>query len=238
MALRGLRADHTGLVTSCLRIVERHPASGSLWWLASRVLTSTDPVAEFGQLLAQAESDRTEQHLYDALPAESTVCVIGWPDLAADALVRRGDVSVLAVDAAGEGMSLVNRLERSDIDAECVPMSGLAAAAASCDIVIVEASACGADGLLAGSGSRAAAAVGYCAEIPVWAVAGVGRRLPAPLWGAVLARLDAAGSPWELDVEFVPAGTVSHVVGPSGLVVGPGDLGRPECPVAPELLRV
>lgn len=237
MALRGLRSDHTGLVTSCLRIVERHPASGSLWWLAARVLTATDPVAEFGHLLGQAESDGTEQFLYDALPEESTVCVIGWPDLAADALVRRGDVSVLAIDAAGEGMSLVHRLERSDVDAECVPMGGLAAAAAASDLVLVEASACGADGLIAASGSRAAAAVAYCAEIPVWAVAGVGRRLPGPLWNSVLARLDAAGSPWDLDIEFVPAGTISHVVGPAGLVAGAGDLGRSECPVAPELLR-
>ncbi len=237
MALRGLRGDHTGLVTSCMRIVERHPASGSLWWLASRVLTAADPVAEFSQVLAQAEGDRTEQHLADALPADSTVCVIGWPDLASDALVRRGDVSVLVVDAAGEGASFVNRLQRSDVDAECVSMSGAAAAASAADLVLVEVSACGADGVLATSGSRAAAAVAYCSEIPVWAVAGVGRRLPAPMWAAVLGRLDAAGSPWDLDIEFVPAGTISHVVGPNGVVAGTGDLGRPECPVAPELLR-
>lgn len=237
MALRGLRGDHAGLVTSCLRIVERHPASGSLWWLAARVLTATDPNAELTQLAHQTDADPTGDHLYDSLGEDVTVCVIGWPDVVADALVRRGDIAVLAVDVHGEGSGLVNRLHRSDVEAECIPLSGLGAAAGACDVVLLEASVAGMDGALAVTGSRAAAAVAYCAEIPVWMVAGLGRRLPGPMWSAVLGRLESAGNPWDLDDEFVPAGMISHVVGPSGLTLGAGDLGRAECPVAPELLR-
>ena len=54
-------------------------------------------------------------------------------------------------------------------------------AVAAADLVLIEASVAGPDGVLAVSGSRAAASVAYCSEIPVWAVAGVGRRLPEPL---------------------------------------------------------
>lgn len=237
MALRGLRSDHAGLVTSCLRIVERHPTSGSLWWLAARVLTATDPNSELAHVVNLADADPTGDHLYGSLGEDTTVCVIGWPDVITEALVRRGDIAVLAVDVHGEGSGLVNRLLRSDVEAECIPLSGLGAAVAASDLVLLEASVAGLDGALSVTGSRAAAAVAYCAEIPVWMVAGLGRRLPGPMWSAVLGRLEAAGSPWDLDDEFVPAGMISHVVGPSGFTVGAGDLGRAECPVAPELLR-
>jgi hypothetical protein len=109
---------------------------------------------------------------------------------------------------------------------------------ASADLLLVEASAAGPDGVLAVAGSRAAAAVAYCSEIPVWSVVGVGRRLPAPMWGALLQRLGHGADPWELDDEVVPAGTISHVIGPDGYALGTADLLRPECPTAPELLKL
>ena len=76
----------------------------------------------------------------------------------------------------------------------------------------------------------------YCSEIPVWAVVGLGRRLPAATWRFVLDRLDDE-DPWEADEEFVPAGTISHVIGPNGYALGTADLEQAECPVVPELIR-
>lgn len=238
LALRGLRGDPTGLLVSCRRIIERHPTSGALWALAARTLTATDPSLELGMFGRLVEEDPTPETVYHSLPEDATVCVLGWPDLVAEALVRRGDVSVLAVDVLGEGSGFVQRLRRADVDAECVPPAGLGAAVGSADLVLLEASAASAEGVLAIAGSRAAAAVAYCSELPVWAVVGHGRRLPAPLWGALLNRLGADADPWELDDEVVPAGTISHVIGPNGYALGTADLDRPECPAAPELLKL
>ena len=119
-----------------------------------------------------------------------------------------------------------------------VAPAGLGAAVSAADLVLLEASAAGPEGILAVAGSRAAAAVAYCSELPVWAVVGHGRRLPGPLWSALLNRLEHGADPWELDDEVVPAGTISHVVGPHGLRAGTADLDVPECPAAPELLKL
>jgi len=238
MALRGLRLEPAGLVTACRRIVERHPTSGALWWLCAQVLTAADPFAEVLKLAEQVEDDPTPGVLYAAMPEDATVCVIGWPDLIGEAVVRRGDCCVLAVDVHGEGSGFVRRLQRADVEAETVPAAGLGAAAASADLILIEASVAGLDGLVAVTGSRAAAAVGYCAEAPVWAVVGLGRRLPGPLWRSVLDRLNVVDDPWTLDDEVVPAGLFSHVVGPSGVSCGVLDLGRAECAVAYELTKL
>ena len=45
-ALAAFADDPAGLVTACRRIVSRHPGSGPLWWLCSRVLTATEPMRE------------------------------------------------------------------------------------------------------------------------------------------------------------------------------------------------
>lgn len=200
------------------------------------MLTAADPFEESWLAVDLIEADRTADVLVDQLPEDATVCVVGWPDLAADAIVRRGDICVLAADCA-DGGGFARRLQRSDVGAEIVSPAGIGAAAAAADLVLVEASAIGSDGVLAPTGSRAAAAAAYCAEVPVWLVAGVGRRLPGAMWQHMLDQLAAAGEPWDLEDEYVPMGLISHVAGPDGIVPAPGDTGSPECPVAHELLR-
>lgn len=235
-ALRGLRLDPSGLVTACRRIVERHPTSGPLWWLCAYVLTSADPFEASWEAVDLLEADRTSEVLVDALPEDGTVCVVGWPELAGEAIVRRGDVCVLAVDSAG-GDGFAGRLLRSEVEVEIVPAAGVGSAVTAADLVIVEAIAAGPDGVLAPIASRAAAAAAYCAEVPVWSVVGVGRRLPLVMWQHMLERLCTAGDPWELDEEVVPAGLLSQVVGTNGVTAAPGDLATAECAVAHELLR-
>jgi hypothetical protein len=110
------------------------------------------------------------------------------------------------------------------------------------DLVVIEALAVGPDAALCAIGSHAAAAVAYCGEIPVWLVAGRGRRLPEPLWKAMLERLDGAASSagddaWELEVEAVPLAMVTAVVDDTGLRDPDAAAFAPECPVAHELLR-
>ena len=75
-------------------------------------------------------------------------------------------------------------------------------------------------------------------DVPVTAVAGVGRVLPAGLWDAMLRRLDDEGpEPWERTVELVPADLLTSVFGPSGAQTVDAGLWASTCPAAPELLR-
>jgi hypothetical protein len=236
-ALAALGFDPPGLVTACRRILDRHPVSAPLWWLSARVLTSNDPMNEAWLAADEITADRTGEELAWALPDDATVTVLGWPDVTGEALVRRGDVEVLVVDALGEGSGLVRRLLHSDVDAVDVPTTGLGAAVAASDIVLLEASAIGPDGFVGVAGSRAAAAVGSTCGVPVWVVGGIGRLLPTRMWTALASRLDAMGEPWELDDEAVPLTGVDRIACPAGVLEVVDALKRIDCPIAPELFK-
>jgi hypothetical protein len=239
-ALGSLSFDPAGLVTACRRVLDRHPTSGPLWWLSARMLTTVDdPDTEGWRCADEMEDDPTAEELAHALPSEATVCVLGWPELAGEALARRGDVEVLAVDALDEGSGLVRRLRYAGVDATDVPVPGLGAAAAGADLVLLEASAVGSTSFVAVAGSRAAAAVAKHAGVPVWVVAGLGRRLPGPLFDALVARLhdEHEGEPWEAVDEVVPASLVDRVCTGVGPIEPEVALANADCPVAAELLK-
>lgn len=239
-ALRGLGFDPAGLVVACRRIVERHPNSGPMWWLCASVLAAPDPYRCAAGLADELETDPTPDVLVDALPDGATICIIGWPDLIGEALLRRGDSTVLAIDTDDDDMgsaAFVRRLQRADVDAEIVPAAGLSAAVLAADLVVVEAlAATGAD-LLATIGSRALASVGYCAEVPVWAVVGRGRCLPPALFEVMGQRPTDLREPWEAPAELVPLALTHWVVGPGGVVPTAEASLPPECPMSYELLR-
>ncbi|MGH9274156.1 MAG: hypothetical protein ACRDZU_05855 [Acidimicrobiales bacterium] len=235
-ALAAFRDDPSGLVAACRRIVDRHPTSAPPWWLCARVLTSPDGHREAWAAVDEIDGDGTPAELGFALPEDATTCVIGWPELVGEALPRRGDLDVLAVDALGEGSGLVRRLQYAGIDAVDVPTSGLGAAVASADVLLLEAVALGPGGFVGVSGSLAAATVARHAAVPVWLVAGVGRLLPTRMWDALSGRLaGVAAEPWDLDEEIVPLSLVDRVCGPNGLEAPADALRRTDCPVAPEL---
>lgn len=238
-ALGAFADDPQGLVTACRRIVSRQPGVGALWWLCARVLTGGDPMQEAWAAVDEVDEDRTATQLAHALPDGGTVCVLGWPDLAADALARRGDLEVLVVDALGEGSGLVRRLLAADPETDVVDvaLSGLGAAVAASDVLLLEASVLGPSGLASIAGSRAAAATAHHGEVPVWAVAGVGRLLPARLWDEAARRLAPADEPWDADDEVVPIDLVDQLAGPSGPQPTADALKRISCPIAPELLK-
>jgi hypothetical protein len=236
-ALVAFGDDPAGLVTACRRLVDRQPTSGPIWWLAARVLCSSDPTTEAWRAVELLQDDRTPQQLAAALPDGAVVTVVGLGEHTGDALVRRGDLEVLLVDDDGVDPALIRRLQRADTVLDTVPASGMAAAVAASDIVVFEASALGPGGLVAPSGSRAAAAVAHHAERPVWAVGGVGRTLPARLWTALAARIDEDDEPWLAPEEVVPPDLVDNVVGPDGVRPTHEAIADADCPVAPELLK-
>ena len=241
-ALRALRADPAGLVISSRRIVERHPSSGPLWWMCAHLLTAHDPGSTARELTGRIELDPTPDHLAASLPEGATVCVLGWPDLAGEAVLQRGDLRVLAIDTAGQGSALVRRIQRAaehddaGVDAEVIDPAGIAAAVLSSDLVLVEASAASLEAVLAVPGSRAAATIAADEGIPVWAVVGVGRRLPAAAFDSLVERVGDVRVAWDAEAEVVPLRSVSHVVCEAGVVERDDADMRPECPLAHELL--
>ncbi len=236
-ALAGLGDDYAGLVTGCRQMVDRHPSVGPMWWLTSRMLCGERPREEAWAVVEALEADPTSRELAAVLPQDAVAVVLGWPELTAAALHRRGDVRVRAVDALGEGAALVGVLADAGVDAVEVPESGVGAAVADADLVIIEALALGPDALVAVAGSRAAAAVARHQGLPVWVVAGEGRILPDRLWRALLSRLEGGGDPWDADEEVVPLSLVDVVAGPWGSL-GPAEAaGRSDCPIAAELSK-
>ncbi len=236
-ALAGFADDPSGLVTACRRIVDRHPTSGPMWWLASKVLATNDARAEAIRCVTTLQDDPTAAALAYELPDDVTVMAIGWPEQIGEALVRRGDIRSLIVDALGEGAGLVRRLGQADSDADEVPPANIGGAVKWSNIVLLEASAVGPDGFVAVAGSLAAAAVAATADAEVWLAVGEGRLLPARLWASLADRLDQAGEPWELDEEIVPLALVDRVVGPKGAESIEAMLRRTDTPVVPELLK-
>lgn len=238
-ALAGMHDDVAGLVMSCRRLLERNLASGPLWTLCARVLCAADGEAEAEAVVAELAGDRTVDHLVRSLPDDVRVTVVGWPAVAADALVRRGDLHVLVVDARGEGLALARRLARADVAVDEVDESSLAGAVRASGIVLVEAGAMGPDGFVATVGSYAAGAVAAHAGVPVWVVAGAGRALPLRAWQSLTGRLGAGvgDRPWDAEVEIVPSSLATTVVGPTGPVAPEAASRRADAPFAPELVR-
>ena len=235
-ALASFGSDPQGLVTACRRIVWRQPSSGPLVWFAARVLTAGDPANEIWAAAGEMQADRTAGELAHALPEDATVTVLGWPDEIAEALPRRGDIEVLAIDTGGEASGFVNRLWHADVEASDVPQVGLGAAVAASRLVLLESPAIGPTDFLAVSGSRAAAAVARHAGVPVWLVGGVGRMLPSRMFDGVRLRVEP-DDPWDADDEFVPLDLVDRIVGPRGVESVPDALQRVDCPIAPELFK-
>jgi hypothetical protein len=227
-ALAGFADDPPALVTACRRLVDRHPTDGPVWWLAARVLAANDPGSEAWRAAEELSDDPTVGQLAADLPSDATVLLVGWPEQVSEAVRRRGDLIALVGDAGGDGDELATRLARQGADALVVPDAGIAAAVREADLVLLEASALGPDGFVAGMGSGAAAAAAWVAQVPVWLVAGVGRALPGRMWQSLLERIDGDGlDPWDRTIEVVQRELVAKVVG----------VADPACPIAPELLR-
>lgn len=230
--------EPAGLVPACRRLIERHVASGPVWWVCATVLAAGDQASAARRARTDLDADTTDRVLARELPDGATVTIVGWPDVTADALRSRGDVEVLVLDAGGDGSALARRLSDAGSECDLVGDRGAGPAAVVADVVIVEALMASPSGMLAVPGSLAVAAVASHFGVPVWAVVATGRLLPGELWDAAVARLDDSGAePWDREAELVPIPLLSAVVTPDGLLSPEEGLASAACPVAPELLR-
>jgi hypothetical protein len=238
-ALAAFDDDPHGLLPACRRLLDRNPAAGSLWWTCARLLTAADPAAEAGAVRRDLDADQVGLSLALDLPDGATVAVIGWSDMAGEVAARRGDVRLLVVAETAPRPARSGRrrpwdedddldLDDGDDDVVIVPPLGVGAAVAAADLLLVDGWAVGADQLVAAPGSRAAAATAAQAKTPVWLTVPVGRRLPQPLFEAVLAKVFAADvEPWNAPADLVDSALVATKVEPLEI----------PCPVPQELLR-
>ncbi len=235
-ALASLRADPANLVISCRRIVERHPEVGPLWWMCARLLTTDDPTMLAWEIADQIDDDPTPRVLAAAFDDGATVLTIGWPQVAGEAIMRRGDVEVLCADSRYAASGFMQRLERYAVECEPVPSEALARAANHADVVVIEAAAASTQRVIAPVGSHVIAAVARSVDTPVWLVAGIGTRLPIEYVDAIAEHAIDASS-WDGDLDDLPLDLVTHVASSDGLTDDLATGLRADCPFAPELLR-
>jgi hypothetical protein len=227
--------DPAGLVVTCRRLLHHHPACGPLWWLCARVLTAPEPSEAAWEAEEQVRDDRTPARLAALLPFphDLPIALVGWPELAGEALSTRPDLDALAVRGYSGDESWRRRLARSAASAR--PVDAIQAAALEPSHVLAE--------VVVASPTQALLAEGTADLVDeltrpttiVWLVAGVGRVLPPRLFEVLVRQV---GQPEEHGFELVDLQIADRVAGPTGLD-RPANLSRRiDCPVAPELLRI
>lgn len=236
-ALGSMGHDRSNLVIACRRILERHPAVGPLWWLCTEVVLADEPIERAWELVDEFGRDRTARVVAEVLAADSTVATIGWPKVAGDAVMRRGDVTVLCADSGHVASSFMQRLERVDVGCEPVLTESLAVAVRAADVAMVEAVAATDGRFLCPVGSHVLAAVAASVDTPVWIVAGLGRRLPSDYVDAIADRVASSDSTWDVTIDDVPASLITHAASADGVVPCSRSAWRSDVPVAAELLR-
>jgi hypothetical protein len=228
-ALTSLCPAPSELVPLCRNLVERNPTCGPLWWLCAQLLAKPEDLHAAWTWAEQVERDGTPARLAERLPDESAVMTVGYSAITARALRSCGNVSVLAVMAGGEGSRLVRAMDRAGVDVEPVVPESMLATMRRADLVVLEADACSTDLVVASIGSALGAVAAAAADVPVWLVAGRGRRLPVSF-------VEAIGRGMDADHETFSTTYVSTVVGPEGVVPMSSDALAAECPATPELL--
>ena len=225
------------LLTASRRLLHAQPAVGPLWWLCARLAVSADVAETANDIVDVLHHDRTARDLAHELSDDAVVGVSGWPGTVLQGLRRRGDCEVLVLDVEGQGFSAVHYLEDAQLEASSVDAHQLAGLVSDADLVIVEAAAAGDAAMLTDAGAYGLAAVAKAQNVPVWAVVAEGRHLPEQYFSEILMRIHEPDRPaWISAHDVIPYGLIDSVVLPNGRKPI-ADLGKSQCPFAPELLR-
>ncbi|HEV2362078.1 MAG TPA: hypothetical protein VGS21_10280 [Acidimicrobiales bacterium] len=249
LALADLADEPGALVTAVRRLIDFHPECGPLWWVGAQVLAAESPGLAADLAVARLDEDATSEHLARDLAlhlagctrsdtgSEPPVVVVGgageilcaaFEGLAAPAVVGPSIRVVGSPESLGREIYL---LGAGGAEVTGWPHYDPDAALDGATACVLEVSAAGAAGVVVPAGVGHLAASAARMGVPVWAVAGVGRVLPARMFDALVERLG------DSDSEVVPAGSLSHVVTDAGSGMAGDLLSRSDCPPVPELLR-
>jgi hypothetical protein len=239
--LGSLAFDPMGLLTSCRRLIDRHPSAGALWWACARLLAADDARAEARTIALELDDDPSAIDLGLELPEGARVAVIpdaaGGSELAYDLAGMRDDLDVveaehpaslwsydasaLSDDAASDhaahddGEDGDDGDDADDADVPARSLEGLTRPR----VLVVETGAAGPDRFLTVAGTGHAVHTARGEGVALWLVLGVGRRLPGPIFDSLVAR--------GVTGEVLPVASVDRVVEPR----------RVPCPCPPELLH-
>ncbi len=226
--------DPAQLVTVCRRLLAHHPACGPLWWLCARVVAAPDPAAAARDARDRLARDRTASRLAALLPFphDEPIAVLGWPEVAGDALAERPDLDVVVVRDDRAAGRIRRRAHDDELRLRMVDLTEVIAAAPS--HLLLEVSAMSASGALVSEGSGDLLwSLGSTTTL--WLVAGTGRLLPQRLFDVARGEVERAD---DGRVESIDLARVDRIAGPDGLDPVERFVGRVDCPVAPELLRL
>jgi hypothetical protein len=232
--LGSLAFDPMGLLTSCRRLIDRHPSAGALWWACARLLAADDARAEARTIALELDDDPLAIDLGLELPEGVRVAVVpdaaGGSELAYDLAGMRDDLDVVEAEDPAALWSYDPSPEPDDAaddgaddggndgdDAEVPARSAEGSTPAR--VVVVETGAAGPDRFLSVAGAGDAVRTARDEGVALWLVVGVGRRLPGPIFDSLVARAVTG--------DVLPVGSVDRVVEPR----------RVPCPCPPELLH-
>jgi len=248
------RQEPTALLTACRRLLDRHPACGPLWWVASRLMAADDAWEAARRAAAELCSDSTPDRIATALRQSFTatdVVVLTVPvELAAQALQTSKPYPVRLVASPWEIRRSIGALTAAGGSEITGWASGEEAEALDgARVLLVEALAAGPSGVLVEPASAPVIEAARSAGVPVWTVVGVGRALPGRLFDAVVDLVDANGAHDAGDPEGagpldddrlaarVPLAAFDLAVGPE-LTTDPATVvAEVTCPPGLELLR-
>lgn len=234
--LGGLDSNRPELVAACRRLLAQQPATGALWGLAARMVTSSEPRTEGFKVLDEIRSDKVGSVLVASLPDDATVVTTPGSSSFIDGFGRRGDVSVRLFDVDGQAASAERRLTRVEVDAEAFEAADLFGSVEACELVVVEALAVGPDEALVGPGAGACAALAMARNRPLWLFVPAGSVMRREYWDAQQALLKPRPQfEYRSQFEYVSLEGVTRLVIGDALI-SPDELMPAEQPLAPELL--
>lgn len=236
-AFSALAGEPGALLTAARRLLDFHPACGPLWWLSAQVLAADDADLAVAFATAELEEDPTARHAERAIasrapavvaavaaPGEHVVpALAGSPPpsirVVGERWATRRVIAALAEDA--EGVREVTGWSELEVDE----------ALERAELVLVDVLAAGPAGVVTPPGGAALTRAAAHHGVPVWAVGGAGRVLPAALYELLVSRVG------EELADVVGADRLGAYVGPHGTQDAAAALAASDCPVPVELLR-
>lgn len=106
-ALLACAAEPAELVVACRRLLDRHPAAGPLWWVASTALTATDAHAALLEALGRLEDDPTPLLVEAELAARPGALAVAAWSYGTDGAFASADEVGHAVEAHANGATVL-----------------------------------------------------------------------------------------------------------------------------------
>ncbi len=104
-ALLPCTAEPAELVVACRRLLDRHPAAGPLWWVASTALTAAEPRKALADAMRYLDDDPTREYEAEMRLEGPTCLVRAWALGPTGALVTLDGLDHIEV-AAGAARSV------------------------------------------------------------------------------------------------------------------------------------